>query len=60
MLKLNIEVSKSGAAKKSLEEITDEELDLEIARTARTILLIDPREEDDGTSEWAKVSAVRI
>jgi hypothetical protein len=51
MLKLNIEVSKSGAAKKSLEEITDEELDLEIARTARTILLIDPREEDDGTSE---------
>ena len=51
MLKLNVEVSKSGAAKKSLEEITDEELDLEIARTARTILLIDPREEDDGTSE---------
>jgi len=51
LLKLNVEVSKSGAAKKSLEEITDEELDLEIARTARTILLIDPEEEDDGTSE---------
>ena len=47
---LNVEVSKSGAAKKSLEEITDEELDLEIARTARTILLIDPREEDVGAS----------
>ena len=39
ILRLNIKVSESGAAQKSLEEITDEELDLEIQQTAKSLLL---------------------
>ena len=42
VLQLNVKVSESGAAKRSLEEITDEELDLEIQKTARALLLDAP------------------
>ncbi len=40
VLRLNIKVSESGAAKKSLEEMTNEELDKEIEKSVRS--MIDP------------------
>ena len=39
VIRLNMKVSESGAAQKSLEEITDEELDIEIQQTAKALLL---------------------
>ena len=43
ILRLNVKVSESGAAQKSLEEITDEDLDREIEETARRLFLLSPR-----------------
>jgi len=40
VLRLNIKVSESGAAQKSFEELTNEELDQEIEKTVRSV--IDP------------------
>ena len=40
ILRLNIKVSESGAAQKSFEELTNEELDEEIQRSVRSV--IDP------------------
>ena len=43
VLRLNIKVSESGAAQKSLEEITDEDLDREIEETAKRLILLAPK-----------------
>ena len=51
VLQLNVKVSDSGAAQRSLEEITDEELDLEIQKTARALLLEVPIENVEVSEE---------
>ena len=54
ILRLNVKVSESGAAQKSLEEITDEDLDREIEETARKLILLTPRRlESHGKEEEA-------
>lgn len=42
MMRLNVVVSESGAANRSLEEITEEELDRAIEKTTREIMQVDP------------------
>ena len=55
VIRLNMKVSESGAAQKSLEEITDEELDIEIQQTAKPLLLYSG---NDGVNEEEMESSV--